>query len=207
MRSSVHHEAAIKDVDQQMDVALIKTEPEDGDVTGTNTLKVTAGISFAIPADRIRQFLADSHNRNGEPEHRKKFLCVRMMEFTPSWSYQSAGMMDHDVIISINGKPVYTKQEVSEAVQGGAALSVRFLCLAASYERSMTADYSGLPGAPSEGINSLGIRPPVMSKIRSTNHQIPRPPRVSSFPTAVPVWPRQKRSTPKQPRKKEYSSV
>lgn len=50
---------------------------------------------------------------------------------------------------------------------------------------------------------SLGISPPVMSRIRSTNHQIPSPPRVSSFPTAVPVWPRQNRSTPKQPRKKE----
>lgn len=50
---------------------------------------------------------------------------------------------------------------------------------------------------------SLGISPPVISRIRSTNHQMPRPPRVSSFPTAVPVWPRQNRSTPKQPRKKE----
>ncbi|KAG7280013.1 hypothetical protein CRUP_013560 [Coryphaenoides rupestris] len=54
---------------------------------------------------------------------------------------------------------------------------------------------------------SLGMSPPVMSRMRSTNHQMPSPPRVSSLPTAVPVWPRQKRSTPKQPRKKEYSSV
>lgn len=36
---------------------------KDGDVIGINTLKVTPGISFAIPSDRIRQFLADSYDR------------------------------------------------------------------------------------------------------------------------------------------------
>uniref|UniRef100_A0A3B3XDW1 Uncharacterized protein n=1 Tax=Poecilia mexicana TaxID=48701 RepID=A0A3B3XDW1_9TELE len=103
------------------------------DVIGINTLKVTAGISFAIPADIIRQFLADFHNI-------KKFLGVRMMQFTPPLTEEirehvdrfpdmssrvyihevipgtaasSAGMMDHDVIISIDGRPIYTKQEVS----------------------------------------------------------------------------------------------
>lgn len=36
---------------------------KDGDVIGINTLKVRAGISFAIPADRVRQFLTDSYDR------------------------------------------------------------------------------------------------------------------------------------------------
>ncbi|XP_029998391.1 serine protease HTRA1 isoform X2 [Sphaeramia orbicularis] len=58
----------------------------DGDVIGVNTLKVTAGISFAIPADRIRQFLADSYNRqlSGNILAKKKFIGVRMLQLSPS---------------------------------------------------------------------------------------------------------------------------
>ncbi|XP_051277492.1 serine protease HTRA1 isoform X2 [Dicentrarchus labrax] len=125
----------------------------DGDVIGINTLKVTAGISFAIPADRIRQFLAESYSRqvNGITAQKKKFIGVRMLPLTPSlirdlkerdgefpdvssgiYVYEvipgtaasSAGLIDHDVIISINGRPVHTTQEVGEAIQSGAALSV-----------------------------------------------------------------------------------
>lgn len=125
----------------------------DGDVIGINTLKVAAGISFAIPADRIRQFLADSYNRKvtGNAPQKKKYIGVRMLQLSPflirdlkereaefpdvsagvyvyevipGTAASSAGMIDHDVIIAINGRPVRTMQEVSEAVQSGDALSV-----------------------------------------------------------------------------------
>ncbi|XP_071368744.1 serine protease HTRA1 isoform X1 [Centroberyx affinis] len=125
----------------------------DGDVIGINTLKVTAGISFAIPADRIRQFLAESHDRqiNGKTVPKKKYIGIRMLQLSPSlirdlkdresdfpdvssgvYIYEvlpgtaafSAGMINHDVIIGINGRPVDTTQDVSEAVQTGAAFSV-----------------------------------------------------------------------------------
>uniref|UniRef100_A0A4W4H3Y5 HtrA serine peptidase 4 n=1 Tax=Electrophorus electricus TaxID=8005 RepID=A0A4W4H3Y5_ELEEL len=58
-------------------------------VIGINTLKVTAGISFAIPSDRIRQFLADSYERQRKGMSRrmqpkKKYIGIRMLQLTPS---------------------------------------------------------------------------------------------------------------------------
>ncbi|KAM9811031.1 serine protease HTRA1B-like [Neosynchiropus ocellatus] len=147
----------------------------DGDVIGMNTLKVAAGISFAIPANRIRQFLSESYSRrvsgesslilqchretqlesltlfSGLKEQEKKYIGVRMLQLTPSviqdlkgrssefpdvssgvYVYEVvpgaaaslAGIINHDVIININGRPVSTTQEVSEAVQTGGVLTV-----------------------------------------------------------------------------------
>ncbi|XP_057608676.1 serine protease HTRA4 [Chionomys nivalis] len=125
----------------------------DGDVIGINTLKVTAGISFAIPSDRIRQFLADYHERQlkGKAPSQKKYLGLRMLPLTlnllqemkrqdpdfPDVSsgvfvYEviqgtaaaSSGLRDHDVIVSINGQPVTTTTDVIEAVKDNDFLSI-----------------------------------------------------------------------------------
>ncbi|XP_006009675.1 serine protease HTRA1 isoform X2 [Latimeria chalumnae] len=58
----------------------------DGEVIGINTLKVTAGISFAIPSDKIRQFLAESHDRQlkGKTLPKKKYMGVRMLQLSSS---------------------------------------------------------------------------------------------------------------------------
>ncbi|KAM9716471.1 serine protease HTRA1B [Menidia menidia] len=123
----------------------------DGEVVGINTLKVTAGISFAIPSDKIQQFLLEAHRRQarGQTALKKKFIGVRMMSLTPtlvkelkerqsdfpdltSGAYvievirrtpaEAAGLKESDVIISINGERVSGASDVSAAIKRDAAL-------------------------------------------------------------------------------------
>ncbi|XP_040892295.1 serine protease HTRA3-like [Toxotes jaculatrix] len=70
----------------------------DGEVIGINTLKVTAGISFAIPSDRIRRFLTESQAKHSkektklqrrltedpqaDAELERRFLGIRMLTIT-----------------------------------------------------------------------------------------------------------------------------
>ncbi|MGH0166121.1 UNVERIFIED_CONTAM: hypothetical protein FKN15_050282 [Acipenser sinensis] len=123
----------------------------DGEVIGINTLKVTAGISFAIPSDKIRQFLAESHDRQakGMTAPKKKYIGVRMMSLTTTLARElkqqhkdfpdvtsgayvievivktpaaAGGVKEHDVIISINGKLITTSSDVSDAIKKDSTL-------------------------------------------------------------------------------------
>ncbi|KAL7861398.1 hypothetical protein SRHO_G00128390 [Serrasalmus rhombeus] len=123
----------------------------DGEVIGINTLKVTAGISFAIPSDKIRQFLSESYDRQarGRGTAKKKYIGVRMMTLTPALAKElkakhrdfpdvtsgayvievisktpaaAGGLKEHDVIISINSQQISSATDVSAAIKRDAAL-------------------------------------------------------------------------------------
>ncbi|XP_048865355.1 serine protease HTRA1B-like [Brienomyrus brachyistius] len=118
----------------------------DGEVIGINTLKVTAGISFAIPSDKIRQFLAESYGRQAKVKTtlKKKYIGVKMMTLTaalavelkarqkdfpdvtsgayiieviPKTPAAAGGLKEHDVIISINGQRISATGDVSSAIK------------------------------------------------------------------------------------------
>ncbi|XP_067414952.1 serine protease HTRA2, mitochondrial [Emydura macquarii macquarii] len=60
----------------------------DGEVIGVNTMKVTAGISFAIPSDRLREFLQKGEERKSSwfssKELKRRYIGVMMLTLTPS---------------------------------------------------------------------------------------------------------------------------
>uniref|UniRef100_A0A8C3XGI1 Serine protease HTRA2, mitochondrial n=1 Tax=Cyanoderma ruficeps TaxID=181631 RepID=A0A8C3XGI1_9PASS len=91
----------------------------DGEVIGVNTMKVTSGISFAIPSDRLRKFLQKEEHRKsswfGNAETKRRYIGVMMLTLTPSILAElklrdptfpdiSYGVLIHKVII---GSPAH----------------------------------------------------------------------------------------------------
>ncbi|XP_063780192.1 serine protease HTRA3 isoform X2 [Pseudophryne corroboree] len=114
----------------------------DGEVIGINTLKVTAGISFAIPSDRITKFMTESQGKKFK-DGKKRFIGIKMLTITPtlveelrannpdfpnvsSGIYvhevvpnspsQRGGIKDGDIIVKVNGRPLMTSSDLQEAV-------------------------------------------------------------------------------------------
>ncbi|XP_072263107.1 serine protease HTRA2, mitochondrial [Pyxicephalus adspersus] len=92
----------------------------DGEVIGINTLKVTAGISFAIPSDRVREFLQQQEKKSQgswfrKSEAQQRYIGITMLTLTPriladmkfrdpSFPDVSHGILIHKVII---GSPAH----------------------------------------------------------------------------------------------------
>ncbi|XP_030306702.1 serine protease HTRA3 isoform X2 [Calypte anna] len=153
------YEATIRDIDKKSDIATIKIHPKygnsggplvnlDGEVIGINTLKVTAGISFAIPSDRITQFLTESHDKQSK-DGKKRFIGIRMLTITPALVEElkhtnadfpdvrsgiyvhevvpnspshRGGIQDGDIIVKVNGRPLMTSSDLQEAVMNESPL-------------------------------------------------------------------------------------
>ncbi|XP_017565617.1 serine protease HTRA3a isoform X2 [Pygocentrus nattereri] len=117
----------------------------DGEVIGINTLKVTAGISFAIPSDRINRFLDESHDKHKDvTSSKKRFIGIRMMTLTedlveelkqqnpdfpdvssgilvydviPDSPAQKGGLQTGDIIVKLNGRPLLSSDDLQFALQ------------------------------------------------------------------------------------------
>ncbi|TKS86613.1 Serine protease HTRA2, mitochondrial [Collichthys lucidus] len=70
-----------------MDYIQTDATIDDGEVIGINTMKVTAGISFAIPSDRLRVFLDQAAKKKsswfGGSESKRRYIGVMMLTLTP----------------------------------------------------------------------------------------------------------------------------
>ncbi|XP_025261651.1 serine protease HTRA2, mitochondrial isoform X5 [Theropithecus gelada] len=96
---------------------------QDGEVIGVNTMKVTAGISFAIPSDRLREFLHRGEKKNsssGISGSQRRYIGVMMLTLSPR-----AGLRPGDVILAIGGQMVHNAEDVYEAVRTQSQLAVQ----------------------------------------------------------------------------------
>ncbi|XP_075533720.1 HTRA2-related serine protease isoform X1 [Dermacentor variabilis] len=117
----------------------------DGNVIGINTMKVTAGISFAIPADYAMNFLEEASKKNQEETSAERwYLGITMLTLTPSlilelqqrdpmfphvtngvlvWRVMLgspanlAGLQPGDIIVKIGGAEVKSSQDVYKALE------------------------------------------------------------------------------------------
>uniref|UniRef100_A0A8B9EV98 HtrA serine peptidase 3 n=1 Tax=Amazona collaria TaxID=241587 RepID=A0A8B9EV98_9PSIT len=124
--------------DAIINVSIRYVRNSDGEVIGINTLKVTAGISFAIPSDRITQFLTESHDKQSKGKVCKKDLVeelkhnnadfpdvrsgIYVHEVVPNSPSHRGGIQDGDIIVKVNGRPLMTSSDLQEAVMNESPL-------------------------------------------------------------------------------------
>ncbi|CAG4961421.1 unnamed protein product [Parnassius apollo] len=116
----------------------------DGEAIGVNSMNVTSGISFAIPIDYVKDFLAKG--KATSPPVSKRYLGITMMSLTPNilmelrmrnpemptdikhgilvWKViigspaYNGGLQPGDIVTTINGKPVYSASDIYTLLEG-----------------------------------------------------------------------------------------
>uniref|UniRef100_A0A672GH82 HtrA serine peptidase 3a n=1 Tax=Salarias fasciatus TaxID=181472 RepID=A0A672GH82_SALFA len=141
-------ELGIKDSD--MDYIQTDAIINDGEVIGINTLKVTAGISFAIPSDRISRFLSESQIKHSKEasDVRRYFLVykklnlvaelkhhkpdfpdvssgVLVQQVIPDTPAESGGIKEGDIITKLNGRLVGTTADVHQVLKSDRPLLIQ----------------------------------------------------------------------------------
>ena len=127
----------------------------DGEVVGVNTMTAAPGISFAIPGDIAKKFVAMANKSIATSHIKERFgIGVAMISITPSILSSllqriilpedfeggvflaqvtrggrgaEGGLRRGDVITAINGRPVYSAQEVIDIVQKGKQMDMEVL--------------------------------------------------------------------------------
>ncbi|XP_023946400.2 uncharacterized protein LOC112051830 [Bicyclus anynana] len=115
----------------------------DGEAIGINSMKVTSGISFAIPIDYVKEFLAKSKTK--APPVSKRYLGITMLSLTDNilmelrmrnpempkdiehgilvWKViigspaYNGGLQPGDIVTHINGTPVRTAADIYAALE------------------------------------------------------------------------------------------
>ncbi|KAG6464825.1 hypothetical protein O3G_MSEX014753 [Manduca sexta] len=115
----------------------------DGEAIGINSMKVTSGISFAIPIDYVKEFL--SKRKVKSPQVSKRYLGITMLSLTPNilmelrmrnpemptdiengilvWKViigspaYNGGLQPGDIVTKINGKSVYSATDIYTSLE------------------------------------------------------------------------------------------
>lgn len=74
----------------------------DGEAIGVNSMKVTAGISFAIPIDYVKAFLKSSSQKKKDDTPKRLYMGITMLTLTPEIIFELQ-QRNHDLPKDIDG--------------------------------------------------------------------------------------------------------